>query len=197
MRAFPAAVLSIVIGAVVCGPGVAQILPPAAPPQGAPPAVAPAPPPTVLLPPSASDTAPASDEAPARPKEPAKPVRRTSAILQALDKTTAETLRFEAPIGQPIRYKDLIFVVHACEDAAPDPRSRHPAHAPAVPRLDVRQRPRPAPLGAPCVRRLADRLPRDGAGGSRRRAAGLTLSADLDAGSGSGAAAGPGVQVSR
>ena len=145
MRAFPAAALSIVIGAAVFSPGIAQILPPAAPPQAAPPAsasapAAPAPPPTVLLPPSASDTAPASDEAPARPKEPPKPVRRTAAILQALDKTTAETLRFEAPVGQPIRYKDLIFVVHACEDAAPE--LGHPG---AAAHMEIQSSPRPIP----------------------------------------------------
>jgi hypothetical protein len=101
---------------------------------------APAPPPTVLLPPSASDIAPASDEAPAKPKEPTKPVRRTSAILQALDKTTAETLRFEAPVGQPIRYKDLIFVVHACEDTAPE--LGHPG---AAAHLEIQSSPRPIP----------------------------------------------------
>jgi hypothetical protein len=42
------------------------------------------------------------------------------AVLQALDKVTAETLRFEAKVGQPVRYKTLIFTVHACEHSAPD-----------------------------------------------------------------------------
>jgi hypothetical protein len=37
-----------------------------------------------------------------------------------LDKVTTETMRFEVPIGQPIRYKTLIFTVRACETAAPD-----------------------------------------------------------------------------
>jgi hypothetical protein len=65
-------------------------------------------------------------EASAEPVEPPKPtgplprVRATSAILQALDKVTTETMRFEAPIGKSIRYKDLIFTVRACETAAPD-----------------------------------------------------------------------------
>jgi hypothetical protein len=37
-----------------------------------------------------------------------------------MDKVTAETMRFEAPINQPIRYKSLIFIVRACETTAPD-----------------------------------------------------------------------------
>lgn len=57
---------------------------------------------------------------PAKPVEPAKRPRYTIAILQALDKVTTETMRFEAPIGQPIRYKTLIFTVRACETAASD-----------------------------------------------------------------------------
>jgi hypothetical protein len=46
--------------------------------------------------------------------------RYTIAILQALDKVTTETMRFEVPVGQPIRYKTLIFTVRACETAAAD-----------------------------------------------------------------------------
>lgn len=57
---------------------------------------------------------------PAKPVEPAKRARYTIAILQALDKVTTETMRFEVPIGQPIRYKTLIFTVRACETAASD-----------------------------------------------------------------------------
>ena len=66
------------------------------------------------------------EAAPAEPVEPPKPtgplprVRTGAAILQALDKVTTESLRFEAPVGQPVRYKDLIFTVRACETAAPD-----------------------------------------------------------------------------
>jgi hypothetical protein len=44
-----------------------------------------------------------------------KPVRSPAAVLQALDKVTAETMRFAAPVGQPVRYKNLVFVVKACE----------------------------------------------------------------------------------
>jgi hypothetical protein len=55
-----------------------------------------------------------------KPAEPLKRARSSVAILQALDKVTTETMRFEAPVGQPIRYKTLIFTVRACETTAPD-----------------------------------------------------------------------------
>lgn len=55
-----------------------------------------------------------------KPAEPAKRARSSVAIIQALDKVTTETMRFEAPVGQPIRYKTLIFTVRACETSAPD-----------------------------------------------------------------------------
>jgi hypothetical protein len=55
-----------------------------------------------------------------KPAEPLKRARSAVAILQALDKVTTETMRFEAPVGQPIRYKTLIFTVRACETTAPD-----------------------------------------------------------------------------
>lgn len=58
--------------------------------------------------------------APNKPAEPAKRARASIAIIQALDKVTTETMRFEAPIGQPIRYKTLIFTVRACETSAID-----------------------------------------------------------------------------
>jgi hypothetical protein len=32
-----------------------------------------------------------------------------------LDKITAETLRFEAPVGRRVRYKTLVFTVKVCE----------------------------------------------------------------------------------
>jgi len=57
---------------------------------------------------------------PAKPAEPAKRSRSSVAIIQALDKVTTETMRFEAPVGQPIRYKTLIFTVRACETSASD-----------------------------------------------------------------------------
>jgi len=99
----------------------------------------PAPPPTVLLPQASSSEA-ASDTAPAKPVAPPKRPRRTAAIIQALDKTTAETMRFEAPVGQAIRYKDLVFVVHACEDSAPELGQRG-----AAAHLEIQSSPRPIP----------------------------------------------------
>jgi len=45
----------------------------------------------------------------------AMPVRSPAAIIQALDKVTTETMTFEAPVGQRIRYKNLVFTVKACE----------------------------------------------------------------------------------
>jgi len=55
-----------------------------------------------------------------KPTEPLKRARSSVAVLQALDKVTTETMRFEAPVGQPIRYKTLVFTVRACETTAPD-----------------------------------------------------------------------------
>jgi hypothetical protein len=71
-------------------------------------------------PPAAAATPKPAAATPAKPVEPAKRQRYTIAILQALDKVTTETMRFEVPVGQPIRYKTLIFTVRACETAAAD-----------------------------------------------------------------------------
>ena len=50
-------------------------------------------------------------------------------MLQVLDKVTAETLRFEAQVDQPVRYKDLVIDVHACETQASDePYAQTAAH---------------------------------------------------------------------
>ena len=56
-------------------------------------------------------------EAPVAP--PQRP-RSGVAVLQALDKVTADTLRFEAKVDEPVRYKDLVITVHACETSAKD-----------------------------------------------------------------------------
>lgn len=86
---------------------------PAAPPPAAPPA------PTTAEVPVTSEVKPKA-QAVEKPTEPARRTRSGAAIIQAIDKVTAETLRFEAPIGQPIRYKTLVFTVRACETSAPD-----------------------------------------------------------------------------
>lgn len=112
-------------------PGPPTAPPPAAPPGAEAPPASEEPPPGLQVPPPKTETAPTTAETPAtssKPKsqaveKPADPTRRTrsgAAIIQAIDKVTAETLRFEAPIGQPIRYKTLVFTVRACETTAPD-----------------------------------------------------------------------------
>jgi hypothetical protein len=52
---------------------------------------------------------------PPPPPPPPVPQRSPAAVIQALDKVTAETMRFAVPVGKPIRYKNLVFVVKACE----------------------------------------------------------------------------------
>ncbi len=97
------------------GPGAQPIVPqPAAP---APPTTTS----TTASPVQPTPTAkPAAAPPPEKPAEPIKRARSSVAILQALDKVTTETMRFEAPVGQPIRYKTLVFTVRACETTAPD-----------------------------------------------------------------------------
>lgn len=125
--------------------GTPQAQTPAAPPVAAPAPTAPAPRPASTTPvgelrpaqpvqvaPATANPNPPASPAPGaatqakpaptttKPAEPAKRARYSVAILQALDKVTTETMRFEVPIGQPIRYKTLIFTVRACETAAAD-----------------------------------------------------------------------------
>jgi hypothetical protein len=69
---------------------------------------------TAKKPPPSNSLAAAKPPAPTPPAGP-KPVRSPAAVLQALDKVTAETMRFAAKVGQPVRYKNLVFVVKACE----------------------------------------------------------------------------------
>lgn len=64
---------------------------------------------------SASNSLAGAEPPPPAPPPPPKPVRSPSAILQALDKVTAETMRFAAPVGERVRYKNLVFTVKACE----------------------------------------------------------------------------------
>ena len=125
------------LGALLTGMVAAQPAPlPAPTPAEPPPAPqGPAPdeaPPAVVTPPSLESAPPVEDRevAPAAPprdtvvvKTPEAPTRRARydvAVLQALDKVTAETLRFEAAVGRPVRWKGLIFTVRACERSAPD-----------------------------------------------------------------------------
>lgn len=71
------------------------------------------------------------------------PIRRARydlAVIQALDKVTAETLRFQAAVGQPVRWKGLVFTVRACERSAPNE-----AVDDSVAYLSIQSQPRPQP----------------------------------------------------
>lgn len=96
--------------------------PPAAEAEEAPPTAAPAPPPPPAKVEAEKPVEAAKPKAQTaeKPVEPLRRVRGTAAIVQALDKVTAETLRFEAPIGQPVRYKGMVITVRACETTAED-----------------------------------------------------------------------------
>lgn len=60
--------------------------------------------------------------APAPTVAPGRRQRRPVAVIQAIDKTTAESMRFEVEVGgRPVRFsKTLIFSVRACEISASD-----------------------------------------------------------------------------
>lgn len=90
---------------------------------------------------------PAAPAAPVKPPEPAKRQRYAIAILQALDKVTTETMRFEVPVGQPIRYKTLVFTVRACETAASDEIAPETTAYVIVDTQPKAQAGRPAPPG--------------------------------------------------
>jgi len=120
------AILALTVALAAAGLVQAQQPAPAAPPVAAEAVVAPPSAPIPYTQIVKQRQAAARAQAPAAPVEPPKPTgplpraRATTAILQALDKVTTETMRFEAPIGKSIRYKDLVFTVRACETAAPD-----------------------------------------------------------------------------
>jgi hypothetical protein len=126
------------VGVLLAGLAGAQPTPQA--PPGPPPASAELPPPPslgpVVAPPpqeaSVSDAASEDVEAaprakPAEPVGPPRPDRSPTAILRVLDKVTAETLRFEAPVGRRIRYKSLVFEVRACETWSPHAAAPRPS----------------------------------------------------------------------
>lgn len=72
------------------------------------------------------------------PEEPPARERRPVAIIQALDKTTAETMRFEVQVGgPPVRFRNsLIFTARACEvNAQDDPQEEAAAY------LEIRSQP--------------------------------------------------------
>jgi len=84
---------------------------------------------------TAQTTAPAA-ETPAAP--PGRRTRMPVAVVQALDKITAETMRFEVRVGgPPVRYKGLVFTARACEVTAPDEQTED-----AIAYLEIRSQPR-------------------------------------------------------
>jgi hypothetical protein len=125
-------------------PAPAPVQPPAAPTaEEAPPINVPTPEPMVVPPISSKEVeaAPAAKgQAAEKPPEPVRRARYDVAIIQAIDKVTAESLRFEAAVGRPVRYKSLVFTVRACERSAPDELVQD-----SVAYLTVDSQPRPAP----------------------------------------------------
>jgi hypothetical protein len=114
----------------------------AAPPSSGVPTPAPTPTPPI----TEKEVEPAAPPPSETPKAPVAPLRRARydiAVLQALDKVTAESMRFEARVGQPVRYKTLVFTVKACERAAPDE-----AFDDSIAYVTIDSQPRTAPGGA-------------------------------------------------
>jgi hypothetical protein len=140
------------------GEVVAAPPPTAAPTAAAPSVAAVAPPPeaapTVAPPISVDnndDTNEAADDdaAPAVPSAPIARPRYTTVVLQALDKVTAETLRFEAKVGEPVRYKDLVITVHDCETNATNEAPKD-----SIVNMDVQYQPAVLSGGAAAVRQV-------------------------------------------
>jgi hypothetical protein len=50
-----------------------------------------------------------------------------TAVLQGLDKITARVSRFDAPVGQAVRFGTLSIVVRDCEKSAPEDRPENAA----------------------------------------------------------------------
>ena len=77
-------------------------------------------------------------EPPPPPPPPLRRPRYPAAVLFAVDKITAETLRFEAKVGQPVRYKTLVFTLRACETTASDETTQD-----EIAHIEVRAEPKP------------------------------------------------------
>lgn len=90
------------------------------------------------------EAAPAAVEKDEDERAPGRRQRRPVAIIQAIDKITAETMRFEVQVGgRPVRFnKALIFSVRACEVSASDELTED-----AIAYVDVALQPRGAVAG--------------------------------------------------
>lgn len=115
----------------------------------------------IILPPPANETAPmpapapthrpaVAEKPPGPPPPPPGPLRSPTAILRVLDKVTAETFHFEAPVGRRVRYKSLIFTVKACETRG----VRDPLPRPSAYLVVDSQPPAPAGQAAPQAREV-------------------------------------------
>jgi hypothetical protein len=123
---------------------------PKGPSEEAPPVDVPTPAP-IAAPPISEKEVAAAPPAPTDAKPAGVPVRRARydvAVIEALDKVTAESLRFEAAVGRPIRYKSLVFTVKACERSAPE----EPIDD-SIAYLTIDSQPRPAPGRPPLAPR--------------------------------------------
>ena len=105
-------------------------------PAGAPAPASPvavAPPPTIVIAEDAAidlaieaeaeaEDAPVVEKAIDQPDVPARRQRRKFAVIQAIDKVTAETMKFEVEVGgRPVRFnRNLIVSARACEVSTPD-----------------------------------------------------------------------------
>ncbi len=80
-----------------------------------------------------------------QPATPARRQRRKFAVIQAIDKTTAESMKFEVEVGgRPVRFnQNLIFNVRACEVSTPDELTED-----SIAYVDVSVQPRGAAQGA-------------------------------------------------
>jgi len=97
----------------------------------------------------AENEASGDDAAPEAPPAPLTRTRYTTAVLQALDKVTAQTLRFEAKVGEPVRYRDLVITVHDCEATAANEAPKD-----SIVHMDVQYQPAVLSGGASAVRQV-------------------------------------------
>ena len=103
------------------------------------------PPPPVVAPPIEAEEVeaapPPKAQVAAKPSEAAiRRARYDVAVIQALDKVSAESMRFEAAVGKPVRYKNLVFTVRACERSAADEAVND-----SIAHITVESQPRAAP----------------------------------------------------
>ncbi|MFN3836663.1 MAG: DUF2155 domain-containing protein [Brevundimonas sp.] len=82
---------------------------------------------------------PVAEKAIDQPETPGRRQRRKFAVIQAIDKVTAETMKFEVEVGgRPVRFnRNLIFAARACEVTTPDELTED-----AIAYMDVSLQPR-------------------------------------------------------